>query len=79
MLKGFILWYSPTVKMVWCESLEYNKFTKNLKLISVTENNPYNSGDLLVEVETGLGVNHQEEVEKMSVGIPLTHFVFYCF
>ena len=61
MLKGFILWYSPTVKMVWCESLEYNKFTKNLKLISVTENNPYNSGDLLVEIETGLGVNHQEE------------------
>lgn len=61
MLKGSILWYSPTVKMVWCESLKYNKFTKNLKLISATENNPYNSGDLLVEIETGLGVNHQEE------------------
>jgi len=39
--------------MVWCESLKYNKFTKGLKLISVTEANPYNIGDLPVEKETG--------------------------
>ena len=29
-----------------------NKQKKNLKLISVTEANPYNDGDLFVEIET---------------------------
>jgi len=37
-----------------------------LQPISVTENNPYNSGGLPVEIETGLGVNHQGETEKKN-------------
>lgn len=46
--------------------------------ISETEAYPYKSGDLLVEIETGLGANHQKETEKMSRQMS-THFIFYCF
>ena len=64
---------------MWYRSLKCNKFTKDLKLISATEAYPYKSGDFLVEIETGLGVNHQEEVEKMSEGYPSLILFFYCF
>ena len=55
--------------MVWFELSEHNKFTKGLSLKSVTEDNPYNSGDLLVEGETGKLVNQSGVHLETSLGV----------